>query len=188
MKTLFKTYKPVIRFVFTFLTVYFVLALGYKWYLDGSKASSYQPDFVTYQVAYQSQALLNIFGFKSNIALQEGEEWVRFYFNNTYVIRVIEGCNAISVIVLFIAFIVAFASTIKKTILYILAGAALIYAVNVLRIALIAVGLYHYPDMEHILHGVIFPLIIYGMVFLLWVFWVNNFVKLKKKNAEHSAL
>ncbi|CDF78135.1 conserved hypothetical protein, exosortase EpsH-related [Formosa agariphila KMM 3901] len=164
------------------------MSLGYKWYLDVSKTTHYQPDYITYQVAEQTQVLLNVLGFKSSIALQEGEQWVRLYLNDIYIVRVIEGCNAISVIILFIAFIVAFASTIKKTVMYILAGTVLIYLVNVLRIAIISIGLYYYPESEHLIHGVVFPLIIYGMVFLLWVYWVNNFVKLKKKNAEHSAV
>jgi exosortase family protein XrtF len=46
---------------------------------------------------------------------------------------------------------------------------------NVIRIALIAIALYHYPEQEHLLHGVVFPLFIYGVVFLLWVIWVNKF-------------
>ncbi|MBP1838190.1 exosortase family protein XrtF [Formosa algae] len=188
MKTLFKTYKPVIRFVITFLAVYFIMSLCYKWYLDVSKTTQFQPDYITYQVAEQSQAVLNVFGFKSTIQLQEGEQWVRLYLNDTYIIRVIEGCNAISVIILFMAFIMAFASTIEKTVLYVLAGTTLIYMVNVLRIALISIALYYYPESEHLIHGVIFPLIIYGMVFLLWVFWVNNVVKPKKKYAEHSTV
>ncbi|WP_299777276.1 exosortase family protein XrtF [uncultured Formosa sp.] len=188
MATLYQTYKHVIRFIVTFLAVYFIMSLSYKWYLDFSKTSTSQPDYITYQVAKQSQDLLNVFGYESRIALSEGEQWVRLYLNETYIIRVIEGCNAVSVIILFMAFIVAFASTFKKTVLYLLAGGILIYLVNVLRIAFISVALYYYPESEHLIHGVVFPLIIYGMVFLLWVIWVNYFVKLKKKDAENSTL
>ncbi|WP_159021706.1 exosortase family protein XrtF [Formosa sp. L2A11] len=188
MSTLFQTYKPVIRFIVTFLAVYFIMSLSYKWYLDYSKTTTYQPDYITYHVAKQAQGVLNVVGYNSNIVLHEGEQWVRLYLNNTYIIRVIEGCNAINVIVLFMSFIVAFASTLKKTVLYILGGTLLIYVVNVLRIAIISIALYYYPDSEHIIHGVLFPLIIYGMVFLLWVIWMNYFVKIKKKDAENSTL
>jgi exosortase family protein XrtF len=91
------------------------------------------------------------------------------------VARIVEGCNAISVIILFIAFVIAFKGDFKKTVLFVLAGSILIHLLNVVRIALIAIALYHYPQHEHLLHGVIFPLIIYGIVFLLWVIWVNQF-------------
>lgn len=51
----------------------------------------------------------------------------------------------------------------------------LIHILNIGRIALLCVGLYHLPDYEHMMHGVIFPLAIYGVVFLLWVIWVNKY-------------
>jgi hypothetical protein len=36
-------------------------------------------------------------------------------------------------------------------------------------------ALYHFPQYEHLLQGVVFPLVIYGVVFLLWVVWVNKY-------------
>jgi exosortase family protein XrtF len=77
---------------------------------------------------------------------------------------------------------IAFAEKFKTTFLYILAGSVMIYVVNLFRIVILSVGLYHYPWRREELHTVIFPLIIYGMVFLLWMFWVNRFSNLKKKN------
>ena len=51
----------------------------------------------------------------------------------------------------------------------------LIHILNVLRIALLSLALYYHPDQEPVLHGVVFPLMIYGFVFGLWVIWVNKF-------------
>jgi exosortase family protein XrtF len=98
------------------------------------------------------------------------------------VARAVEGCNSLSVIILFISFMVAFAGRLKPTALYILAGSVLIYSVNLMRIVILSIGLYHYPWRREILHTVIFPLIIYGLVFLLWMFWVNRFSKFKKQD------
>jgi exosortase/archaeosortase family protein len=96
-------------------------------------------------------------------------------YHNKYVSRIIEGCNALSVIILFIAFIIAFSGKLKNTIVFILLGSILIHVLNVGRIALLSIALYHFPQYQHLLHGVVFPLIIYGVVFLLWVIWVNKF-------------
>ena len=105
------------------------------------------------------------------------------YINDTFLAQVVEGCNAISIIILFMAFIISFAQKVKKTVLFIFAGIALIYAVNILRIAILTIALYHYPEYSDFLHQIIFPAIIYGMVFLLWLFWVRNLkVKSKKVN------
>jgi len=46
---------------------------------------------------------------------------------------------------------------------------------NIFRIALLTTGLYKYPEYGTFLHDILFPLVIYGVVFLLWVFWVLKF-------------
>jgi exosortase family protein XrtF len=79
------------------------------------------------------------------------------------------------VIILFISFVIAFTGKFKKTVLFIVFGIVLIHVLNIARIALLCVALYNFPQYEHLLHGVIFPLVIYGVVFLLWVIWVNKY-------------
>ena len=79
---------------------------------------------------------------------------------------------------LFIAFIVAFASGLKRTLLYIVFGSLIIYLVNIIRIAVIVVAIYKFPELEGVLHNIIFPSIIYGITFLLWFFWVQKISKL----------
>jgi exosortase family protein XrtF len=162
--------------------VYAVLTFSYKLYLDFSDGTKYYPDYLTNLVAKQSESLLQSFGYEASIAKHPEEPSMKLIVNNKYVARVVEGCNSISIIILFISFMIAFAEKFKTTFLYILAGSVMIYVVNLFRIVILSVGLYHYPWRREELHTVIFPLIIYGMVFLLWMFWVNRFSNLKKKN------
>lgn len=178
LKALIVKYKLVIRFIITFITVYAVLSVSYKIYLDVSDSSRYYPDYMTNLVAKQSQSLINSFGYETQVIPHESEASMKLIINNKYVARVVEGCNSLSVIILFISFIVAFSGKLKPTFFYILAGSILIYIVNLARIGILAVGLYHYPWRREILHTTIFPLIIYGMIFLLWMFWVNRFSKI----------
>lgn len=182
MKSLLRQYKPVIKFIATFLLVYGVLSLAYSYYLDASKGTVYYPDYLTNLVANQSEILLDSFGYDSQVLPHPDEPSMKLLVNGKYVARVIEGCNGTSVIILFIAFVVAFAGRAKTTFFYILSGSVLIYTVNLFRIVILAIGLYHYPWRKEILHSVIFPGMIYGMVFLLWMFWVNRFSKIKKTN------
>lgn len=183
MKALFIKYKSVIKFIITFLLVYIILSFAYKLYLQYSDGSKFYPDYFTNLVAKQSESLLSSMGYNVEVLPHPDEPSMKVIVNNQYLARVIEGCNAISVIILFISFIVAFSGKLKTTFFYILSGSVLIYTVNLLRIVLLTIGLYHYPSYEAILHTVIFPAIIYGMVFLLWILWVNRFSKLKKKHA-----
>ncbi len=182
MKALLLKYKLVIKFIVTFLVVYSILSVGYKLYLDYSTGSKYYPDYITNLVAKQSKVFLESFNYNAEISPHSEELSMKVFVNDKYVARVIEGCNAISVIILFIAFVIAFSGTFKNTFLFILAGSALIYTINIFRIAILSIGLYHYPWRQDVLHTVIFPLIIYGTVFLLWMFWVNHFTKKHKNN------
>lgn len=182
MKDLLIKYKSVVKFIVTFLLVYLVLTVTYKTYLDYSTGHKTHTDYLTNLVAKQSKALINAMGYDAQVAQHDHESSVKLILNGKYVARVVEGCNSISVIILFVSFIIAFAGKFKTTIFYLLSGSVLIYAVNIIRVAILSIGLYNYPWRKEILHTVIFPLIIYGIVFLLWMFWVNRFSKLKKAN------
>ncbi|REE27333.1 exosortase family protein XrtF [Winogradskyella pacifica] len=183
MRTLLIKYKSVIRFIVTFLAVYGVLTIGYNVYLNESHGSLFYPDYLTNLVAEQTNALLNGLGYEASVTAHPNEPSMKIIINGKYVARVIEGCNAISIIILFLSFIVAFAGKFKTTLLYGLAGSIIIYAFNLIRIVILSVGLYHYPWRREILHTVIFPMLIYGTVFLLWMVWVNRFSKKAKSNA-----
>ncbi|SDE37380.1 exosortase family protein XrtF [Ulvibacter litoralis] len=174
MKALFVKYKSVVRFVFLFLGTYLLLSVGYALYLKASEGSVYYPDFVTHLVAKQSTAILSGFGYPAAIYPHDSKPQMVLYLNNEYMASIVEGCNSLSIIVLFIAFVVAFAQRFKKTILFLLAGSVLIYAVNIVRIVILVVALHAYPEYEKLLHGVVFPGIIYGMVFLLWMLWIKK--------------
>jgi len=125
-------------------------------------------------VARQATALLHSFNYEAVVMPNELHPAMKLYLNGSHVADIIEGCNAVSIIILFISFVLAFYQNLKKTLLFILAGSVLIYCVNVARIAFLTVALYKYPEHQEVLHSVVFPAIIYGMVFLLWVFWIRS--------------
>lgn len=182
LKQLITQYRGVFKFLGIFLGSYLLLTLMYNGYLMASANSNYPPDFITHLVAKQCNQIINQFGYNAQVIPDTSQPMMQLYVNNTYVARIIEGCNALSIIVLFSAFIIAFRSTFKRTLFFVFAGSVLIYAVNLLRIAILAVALYEYPEQESLLHGVIFPGLIYGMVFLLWFFWVKNITLVKSND------
>jgi exosortase family protein XrtF len=180
LKDLIVKYRLVIKFILTFLLVYGFLSLAYNFYLDASKGSLYYPDYITNLVANQSKNLLENFGYSTQVIPHPNEPSMKLILEGKYLARVIEGCNGMSIIILFVSFIVAFSGKIKTTVLYLLSGSVILYVVNLLRIVILSIGLYHYPWRKEELHTVIFPAIIYGMVFLLWMFWVNRFSNINK--------
>jgi len=173
LRELFRKYKSVIRFVILFLGTYLVLGIIYSVYLKASENGAYFPDYITNLVAKQSAAVLDGFGYNSILWKDSFAQGMLLTIDNNYTVSVVEGCNSVSVIILFVAFIIAFAEKFKKTFLFVFAGAVLIYIVNIIRIAILTVALYKYPRYEDVLHSVVFPGIIYSMVFILWMVWVR---------------
>ena len=138
---------------------------------------------MTNLVAKQTGNILNVLGYNAEVLQHSDEPSMKLFLDGNFLARIIEGCNSISVIILFLSFIVAFSGKLKTTFFYILSGSVLIYVVNLFRIVVLSLGLFHIPEYSEVLHKVVFPGIIYGMVFLLWIFWVNRFSKLNTKDA-----
>lgn len=159
--------------------MYGALTFAYKFYLDDANINN-NPDDLTQLVAKQTDVLLENLGYDSVIEKHPDEPSMKLIINGKYVARVVEGCNSVSVLILFASFVLAFVGKFKTTFLYILAGIVLLYVVNLFRIVILSIGLYHYPWRSEELHTVVFPLIIYGMVFLLWMLWVNRFSNLTR--------
>ena len=172
---LIKKNRAVLKFLGIFFGSYLVFTIVYNYYLTNFSSDTYYPEVITHFVALQSQELIETFGYTTKSIKSLNDPSMRLGVNGQYLVRIVEGCNAISVMILFMAFILAFKTSWKKTLLYIFAGVAIIYVLNIFRIALLTIALYEYPQYEHFLHGTVFPAIIYGVVFLLWFIWIKNF-------------
>ncbi len=175
MNSSFKDYRPLIMFLAKFAVSYIILSAIYYGYLSNYNEAKFEVDPFTKVVAEQTKSTLLLFGSVADIVKHSSQAAYRLSFSGKTVARVIEGCNGISVAILFAAFVIAFKGKLWQTILFIIGGSLVIHVLNIARIAMLAALLYHFPQYEHILHGVIFPAIIYGVVFLLWVIWVNKF-------------
>jgi exosortase family protein XrtF len=177
-------YKPFLVFLGKFLLTYLLLTFVYKSYLSQYDVQQFEVDSFTELVAEQTKDLMLLFNCDAAIKPNVKESAVNIYYNQRSMARIIEGCNALRVIILFISFVVAFSGKIKPTILFLFGGSLLIHILNVSRIALLCVLMYYYPEQQHFLHGVLFPLFIYGVVFLLWIIWVNKFSKYASKTVQ----
>lgn len=170
-----------IWFVLIFLSTYFIMAAGYHFYLQRTAAENFNPDPVTYLVAIQGKEFIEALGYEVSLKNNSNFPVVDLWINEQPVARIIEGCNSVSIIILFVAFMLAFFGKKTTTLLYIFSGAVLIYAINILRIAFLSIGIYRMPQNTDFLHQIIFPLIIYGAVFILWVIWIKIYAKQAKR-------
>lgn len=173
MKKYLILYRPFLIFLTKFFLTYLFLTLVYQAYLSSYDVNSV--DFITRFVAYNTEQLLRFFQVDFLVLDTPKKALILLEYNQLVVAKMIEGCNSVSVIILFVSFIVAFSGKLKPTLFYVLGGSIFIYALNVIRIGLLCSALYWLPQHKTILHDVVFPLFIYGIVFVLWVVWVNKF-------------
>ena len=178
-----KKNKVVIQFLVKFFVVYFSLTGLYSFYLKSTqqKETVFSCSPVTKMVTDHSEIVAELFGYDIYTDQNYQELSFMFMVNEKYVVRIVEGCTSVSIMILFLAFIIAFSGSVKATILYGFFGLILIYATNIFRIVALSLIIYHRPEYQEIMHSLFFPAVIYGMVFLLWIVWVNKFATINKK-------
>jgi len=181
-----KKRKIIIIFLLKFFVTYFLLVGFYSFYLKQTqqKGGVYSCAPITKTVAKHSEQLGLFLGYPIKVEQHESELTMKFYIGNSYAARVVEGCNAISVIILFITFIIAFSGSFKSTLIFGVIGTFIIYFMNIARILFLSLLMHKYPEYQYFLHSLLFPAIIYGTTFLLWIIWVRRYSYLKKRKNE----
>lgn len=180
MLNLFRKYRLVLRFIFVFLGSYFLFSSLYNGFLILYDTENPEPDPLTQLVARQSGDLMESLGYEVEVVMHYTGLSMKLVVDDVFLAGIVEGCNSASIIILFASFILAFFGKPVTTLLYLFAGSVIIYSINILRIVILSVGIYEYPQYSGFLHSVFFPLAIYGTVFILWIIWVRIYSKWKK--------
>lgn len=177
---MFNDFKPVLIILLRFLLIYLAFLGLYQLYLNYFSGTGLDP--VSKWIADQSTAVQNFLNYKSEMVDQPERETSWFYVDGEYRSRMVEGCNAISVMILFLAFIFAFYNG-AKTFVFAISGLVFLHIMNVLRIAGLNLLIIEFPKYIKIGHDYFFPAIIYGSVVLLWLIWIKFFAKKPFENA-----
>lgn len=174
-----KKYKTLIYFLLKFFITYFVLTLGYDYYLKQTqftKEGDSKSDPYTKEVARESSIVYNILYENAHVIQDKKNPYMNLFIGNRKVSLVNEGCNAISIMIIMIAFIIAFSIKIIPTVLYTLFGILFVHVVNILRISILSRGIFiEYPHIK-LMHDVFFPGVIYGSVIFICIFWIKFFI------------
>lgn len=174
---MWKDLKPAVFILGRFLVIYFALFFLYQAYLDHYSAAGLDP--ASRWVASQVNFLTQRFGYQAHTVHIAKWKTEYFYVNGRAATRMIEGCNALSVMILFSAFVLAFYKG-GRTFFYVLGGILLIHLANLLRISGINIVFSENTTLGDQLHDYIFPAILYGLVIVLWVIWMKIITKNKK--------
>lgn len=182
---MWKEFRPTILFLVKFFAIYFVLSGVYGFYIARyDTASPSVNDPITRAVAYNCTRTASWLGYQPSIVEDDHlnrevlpeQTYDSIWLNGVYALSVEEGCNGINIMILFLAFVVAFGGKLVNMLLFIPAGFVFIHIANLGRLLLLT---YINVELEgrgyHFFHKYVFTAIIYVAVLLLWYLWVARF-------------
>lgn len=181
---MWQEFKPTILFLVKFGVTYGVLTLLYGWYV--SSFNEHDPprtDGVTQVVSAQTTTLLNALGYEAHQQQHPTEQSILVTVDGIESVRIFEGCNGVSMFILFTAFVIAFKGYWRRTLWFIPAGLVFIHLSNLGRLVALSLISIHYPQHMYFFHKYGFTIIIYVAVFLLWVIWVGKLHRQPKPKA-----
>ena len=173
--------KPILFFIAKFFFFYFTFSFLYSEYLN-YVSSAKKVDFFTEVVAHQVSFVLDLLGYDTQTIPIGHMGCMYFKMNSVYVIRIIEGCNAMSLMILFVSIIFSFGQKVFPIIWFSFVGFFTIHIVNILRLSFLTYLYRYHSSYGHAFHDYIFPLIIYGVVALLWLIFIRYFSFKEKEN------
>jgi exosortase/archaeosortase family protein len=92
-------------------------------------------------------------------------------------IRIVWGCTAIKQSYIFICIIAFYRGAWQQKLWYIPAGLVVIYLFNIFRISAIAIVMKFHHEWFYFVHEIFLKLFFYFVIFLMWVFWKEKFVR-----------
>lgn len=173
-----KDFKPILGILLRFVIIYLLLLLAYQCYLNYFISQGLDP--YSRFIAQQVVSLQNYWGYPSALYDDIAYQQMWFFVKGKYVTRMVEGCNAISVIILFLSFVFAFYKG-KKTFVYVILGTLFLSIINIVRVVGLNIINSDYINHNKTFHDYIFPSMVYGSVILLWLIWIKFFA-LKNEN------
>ncbi len=174
MKFLFpsrgRTVSPVLRFLLVSAGLYILWSLSY----DGLIGPNGRLDHaLSTNLAAASGATLRLIGFAAGTAPTNP---LLVVLNGQASVSVGDPCNGLLLYALFAGFVVAFPGPVRNKIWFVPMGILVIYALNVGRVALLAINHVYWYSTVDFNHHYTFTFVVYGAIAALWVLWARRFV------------
>jgi exosortase family protein XrtF len=172
-----KEFKPTVIFLVKFVGIYVIANVLYGVYVTAYEPG---PDPITSITSRQTAIALGVCGWPSTAVDDETKATTQLIHEGRSVLAVYEGCNGVNIMIIFVAFLVAFGPIEKSLWLFALAGILIIHLMNLVRITLLFWVVLYLPDFVYFTHKYFFTAILFVIVFVLWIVWVRRFSHLKE--------
>ncbi|HEX8659881.1 MAG TPA: archaeosortase/exosortase family protein [Hymenobacter sp.] len=159
------------RLLFRFFAVATALYLAWFFGYDQWLAKDGQLDnMLCAQIAQTSAAVLQALGLAATL----GPTGTVVVMNGQPAVVVGAPCNGLVLYALFGGFVVAFPGPWRRKVWFIAAGLLLIWCLNVLRIATLAINHFYSHQTVDFNHHYTFTFIVYACIFGLWMLWARR--------------
>lgn len=129
-------------------------------------------DFLTERSAAAGSWVLNVLGYDTSYTATKSGQLL--YMGESSLLGIAHPCNGLILYVIFLGFILIFPSSLKSKIRISLAGLAIIYVLNIGRIVSLSLIYLYLPAFFEVSHHFVFNTLLYGVIFLLWMYWINK--------------
>lgn len=175
-----KEFKPTILFLVKFIGMYVVANLLYGLYVT---AYSPNPDPATRMVSQHTASALQVLGWPAITQDDIAKPTTQLICEGESVLAIYEGCNGINVMIIFVAFLIAFGPVNRTLLWFVPVGLVILHAMNLLRIGLLFWVSLYMPKYMYFTHKYFFTAILFVVVFVLWIWWVKKYTKVKPAEA-----
>ncbi len=160
--------RVLFRFLLVAALVYLGWFLGYEQWLgpDGRLDAA-----LCAQIAKASAVLLHTVGFAATVEAPLANLLV---MSGQPAVVVGAPCDGLVLYILFGGFVLAFPGPWRRKLWFIPAGIALIWGLNVLRVAALALNHHYAHQSVDFNHHYTFTLLVYGCIFGLWMLWARR--------------
>lgn len=127
--------------------------------------------------------LLKLFGFTTYRAV-EADDMQLLGIDGAHPVWIGTPCNALTLFAFFTFFILAFPGNRKQKLWFVPLGILIIHLANVLRVVGLVLISFYQAEYLDFNHTYTFTVLVYGIIFALWMWWVNFSLKKLKENGS----
>ncbi len=167
--TFFK--HPILKFFILAGLAYLLWFLTYEFYII---PKTNLDERVISNIVFFSEKILRFFS-HDTYASTEDLNMQMIGVDGAHPVWIGRPCNGVSVIAIFCVFLIVFPGKVIHKLWFIPMGIVLIHFTNILRVCALATISYYKPEYLQFNHTYTFTIIVYGLIFLLWMLWVNRF-------------
>jgi archaeosortase B (VPXXXP-CTERM-specific) len=166
-----KGYGPIIRFCVIFFVLLVVITLLYS---SGGGPVATVLMKLEVLTAVITGFLLNLLGLTADVS-------GKLIFLSNFSIEVIGECTGLFEMLIFLAALIAYPSTLKKKLIGILLGIPFLYVINIIRMVFISVVANWSPKTFDFLHVYFWQVAMIFIILAAWILWIQKVVHYERK-------